>query len=55
MKGRWRKYRRAEKMRKRCKQLLDDLQGKGIYWDLKGYTKWRSRLDEAVDMWQDVK
>jgi hypothetical protein len=25
-------------MRKRCKQLMDDLQGKGIYWNLKEET-----------------
>jgi predicted metal-dependent hydrolase len=39
MKERWRKYGRAEKMRKRCKQLLDDLQGNGICWRLKEETQ----------------
>jgi len=38
MKERWKKQRRAEKMRKICKQLLDDLQGKGIYRNLEQET-----------------
>jgi len=55
MKEIWRKYKGPRGRGKRCKQLLDDLQGKGKILEFeRGDTKWGCCLDEAVDMSQDV-